>query len=139
MDISIDATRVTSEMIEDPVEKELIYVFFTEYKHLLDVYKLGLNEIMQIRGNKQKAFKDIFRVYHTLKGDSAYFPEFGKFTKFIAEACNDVRDISEDHYFDQSLITKLNLEYSKLSSIFFAADLIGDPSIEHFQAFLKSF
>ncbi|MCE7734099.1 MAG: hypothetical protein GPJ54_04415 [Candidatus Heimdallarchaeota archaeon] len=139
MDISTDTTGVTSDMPEDSVEKELIYVFFTEYKHLLDVFKLGIDEIMQIGGNKQKAFKEIFRVYHTLKGDSAYFPEFSEFTKFITDGCDDVRDVSEDQYYDQALITKLNLDYSKMSSILFAADLMGDPSISHFQAFLTNF
>ena len=126
-------------MSGDSVEKELIYVFFTEYKHLLDVYKLALDEIMQIGGKKQKAFKDIFRVYHTFKGDSAYFPEFSKFTKFTSDACDYFRDISERDYQDQTFITKLNLDYSKMSSILFAADLMGDPSISHFQSFLTNF
>lgn len=139
MDTSFDTTGVTSEIPDNSVEQELLHVFYTEYKHLVEVYKLGLEEIMELGGNKRQGYKDIFRVFHTLKGDSAYFPEFATFTKFITEGCEDVRNVPEEYYNDQTLITKLNINFAKLSSIFFAADKMGDPSIAHFQAFLLSF
>ena len=139
MDTSIEPSRVTSETSEQSEDMEFLYIFYTEYKHLLGVFKRSLDEIIDGGRNKQNAHKDIFRVYHTLKGDSAYFPEFNEFTKFISEGCEGVRDWSEEKFSNQALFIKLNLDYSRLSSILSLEDQKNGKTIKRFRAFLKNF
>jgi chemotaxis protein histidine kinase CheA len=139
MDTTIHTSGVTSEIPSDSMESELFHVFFTEYKYLLDIYEKALANIRDVDGDSKQGFKNIFRVYHTLIGDSAYFSEFHDFTRYISESCEIVREVPEIQYNNPNLINTLHLNYSRLSSILFASENIGDPSLAHFRSFLLNF
>lgn len=129
------------------MQEELLNTFLLEFEEIMTVYRNALIELRKINGDKLFAFKEIFRVYHTLKGDSAYFEEFNEFTNYADQMCELVRPYSrlddikevEINIEETQLIKILSLNYSRLSSAYFA--LMRGKSLRalRFKIFLRNF
>ncbi len=128
-----------NQMGDVVMDEELLQVFYTEFEQLMDAYKEALKNLRKIRGDRKKAFYEIFRVYHTLKGDSAYFPAFEEFTKFTSIVCERVRDLPETSFHDEVLIKSLRLNYSRLSGVFLAFNKGHNLRAFRFKMFLQNF
>lgn len=97
---------------------ELIQTFILEFEELMDIYKNSLRKLRSLRDDKLEALQEIFRVYHTLKGDAGYFPDFAEFVKFSSNFCERLRNPNLSMLEDAQLMREVSLNYSRLSSAF---------------------
>ena len=130
---------LTTVVEDEESRKEFLAVFIQEFEELMEIYNNGLKELCRINGDRAKAFQDLFRVYHTLKGDSAYFPNFSEFTKFCFSTCEDLRNLPEDRFHDEELLTKLRINFTRLSSALSAVNRGQSMHTFRFQIFLQNF
>ena len=139
MDSSSINEELEDQLDETIMDEELLQVFYLEFEQLMDSYKEALKELRKIGGDRKKSFYEIFRVYHTLKGDSGYFPAFEEFTKFTKVVCEKVRDLPESRFHDEILIRNLRLNYSRLSSVLLAMNKGHNLRAFRFKMFLQNF
>ena len=128
------------ELSDEEFKKELLDTFVLEFGELLDIYRNSLSEIRRFKGNKLAAYKEIFRVYHTLKGDAGFFGgEFEEFTKFASFHCELVRNADEDTVKDMKLRQLLSVNYSRLSSAYNTLNNGGSLKAFRFRLFMRNF
>lgn len=120
-------------------EDSLLDVFILEFEELMDIFKKSLKEIRKLNGDKKQAYQDIFRVFHTLKGDSGYFTEFGEFTKFATERCESLRYIDDETVNSGIMLNQLRIDYSRLSSALAALNKGNSMRAFRFKVFLKNY
>ena len=139
MDSSSINNELEDQLGENSMDEELLQIFYLEFEQLMDSYKEALKELRKINGDRKKSFYEIFRVFHTLKGDSAYFPPFEEFTKFTTIICEQVRDLPESRFHDELLIKNLRLNYARLSSVLLAMNNGQNLRAFRFKMFLLNF
>ncbi len=112
---------VEEDLRMDPeFEKELMATFILELSELLTIYRNSLGEIRSVMGDKSKAYKELFRVYHTLKGDAGYFEEFAEFTKFASYHCETLRHADEKIWNNPKILQTMSINYSLISTAYHA-------------------
>ena len=110
---------IEEDLRMDPVfEKELMETFILELSELLAIYRNSLGEIRSIVGDNAMAYKELFRVYHTLKGDAGYFEEFAEFTKFASFHCETLRYADEKIWNDPKILQTMSINYSLISTAY---------------------
>ncbi len=125
-------TNYDSDMSEDmEFQKELMQVFITEFGDLLSLYKSALSKLRRKNGDKDQAIKDIFRVFHTLKGDSGYFDEFANFTSFTSNFCETLRGQDSSILNNEKIKKTISINYSRLSSVYNA--IVNGGKLNAFQ------
>lgn len=97
--------------------EELLDVFIEEFEELLDLYLECLKILRNVHGDHEAAVKDLFRIYHTLKGDSGFFPRFHHFTDFVSFYCEILRPQDTVVVTDKKFIAIMSMNYSRLSSV----------------------
>jgi len=120
-------------------EAEMLDVFLEEFEDLMVLLQGGMKELQKLKPDREQAYKDIFRVFHTLKGDAGFFAEFAPFTKWAAGLCEIVRDITEDQYDDPEIYNQMRLAYARLSSAFGALNRGKSLRTFRFKIFLRNF
>jgi len=118
---------------------ELIDTFLLEFEELMDLYRKSLSEIRKPHGDHDQAYEDLFRIYHTLKGDAGYFPEFEDFTKFASHYCELLRPRDSSVKENDQLLRELSLNYSRLSTALAALKKGKSLQTFRFKLFLKNF
>ena len=117
----IEEIVVEEDLRMDPeFEKELMATFILELGELLAIYRNSLGEIRSVIGDKPKAYKELFRVYHTLKGDAGYFEEFAEFTKFTSYYCEILRNADENVWNNPKILQTMSTNYSLISTAYHA-------------------
>ena len=125
---------------EEDLKTELLDTFILEFGELLEIYMKALSDIRKFRGDKLSAYNNIFRVYHTLKGDAGFFgKEFEEFTKFASYHCELVRNADEETVKDMKLRQVLSVNYARLSSVFNTLSNGGSMKAFRFRVFLRNF
>ncbi|MHA2251403.1 MAG: Hpt domain-containing protein [Candidatus Kariarchaeaceae archaeon] len=124
---------------EEELQKELMNVFMIEFEELMENYEKALKELRKINGDRKNAYFEIFRVFHTLKGDSAYFEEFASFAKYASNLCEQFRNLPENMLEDPNLLTTARINYSRLSSAFYALNKGKSLRGFRFKVFLRNF
>ncbi|MCY3410267.1 MAG: Hpt domain-containing protein [Candidatus Heimdallarchaeota archaeon] len=125
--------------MDEDFKNQLLDTFLIEFEELMDIYKGGIMKLRSLRGDKLQALQDIFRVYHTLKGDAAYFEEFAEFVKFSSTFCERLRNPSLELLKDIDLMSDISLNYSRLSSAFMALNNGKSLQAFRFKLFLRNF
>lgn len=85
-------------------EDDLFGVFLNEYARLLELFKASLQ---QLDNKREEAIKALFRVFHTLKSDSAFF-ELDEFTTVIRGSCEIMRGF-DPQLLDDDIISFLHV------------------------------
>ncbi len=134
-----DISEELGDGMDAELQNELIQTFILEFDELMDIYKDALKKMRSLRSNKVDALQDIFRVYHTLKGDAAYFDEFHEFVKFSSAFCDRLRNPNEEMLKDQILMRQISLNYSRLSSAFSALKKGNSLRALRFKILLRNF
>jgi len=109
--------------MDDEFFAELVETFILEFEELMGLYASALKTLRKRGGlndAKKQAYADLFRIYHTLKGDSGYFPDFANFTSFATAYCERLRPLDDSVYTDDQLREEIRLNYSRLSSVLMA-------------------
>jgi hypothetical protein len=118
-EITEEELMVEEDLRMDPeFEKELMATFVLELSELLAIYRNSLGEIRSIVGDKPQAYKELFRVYHTLKGDAGYFEEFAEFTKFATYHCEILRHADQKVWDDPKILQIMSTNYSLISTVY---------------------
>lgn len=118
-EIIADDIYVEEDLRMDPeFEKELMATFILELSELLAIYRHSLGEIRSVMGDKALAYKELFRVYHTIKGDAGYFEEFTEFTKFASYHCETLRYADEKIWNDPKILQTMSINYSLISTAY---------------------
>lgn len=125
--------------LDEEMRKELIDTFILEFEELMELYKKALIELRRLRSDKVQALEDIFRVYHTLKGDAAYFDEFNEFVEFAKVFTERLRHPNQSMLEDEKLINEIRLNYSRLSGAFNALNTGKSLRSFRFKIFLRNF
>lgn len=127
------------DVIDEEFKAELIETFILEFEELMDIYREALKNLRNIQDDKLHALNEIFRVFHTLKGDAAYFDEFREFAAFASNFCERLRDPSLKMLSDTLLMRDIRLNYSRLSSAFSALNRGSTLRAFRFKIMLRNF
>lgn len=105
---------------EDEHFEEFHSVFIEEFKSMLETYSAALKKLRPIEApeTRLEGMKDIFRIYHTIKGTAGYFHDYQKLSKFAERYCELFRNVDEDNL--NCLINWARRGFTQLSSSFFA-------------------
>lgn len=121
-----------SDILADPsFRAEMMQTFIEEFEELMLLYKSSLQQLSSPHADRKTAFADLFRIYHTLKGDAGFFPEFRRFANFASYYCEILRPYEHTEFTDTELINNLKLNLSRLSSVLLA--IKKGRSLEAFQ------
>ena len=127
------------DVIDEEFLAELIDTFILEFEELMDIYREALKNLRNIQDDKLHALNEIFRVFHTLKGDAAYFNEFQEFAAFASDFCDRLRDPKLEMLKDTLLMRDIRLNYSRLSSAFSALNRGSSLRAFRFKIMLRNF
>ncbi|MFW9992255.1 MAG: Hpt domain-containing protein [Candidatus Odinarchaeota archaeon] len=80
-------------------DPEMVTVFLEEYSELLDIASKSTTSFSTGKGENQqkqynKSVNDLFRVFHTVKGNSAYL-DFRRLKKLSGAYCDFFRTVKE--------------------------------------------
>ncbi len=124
---------------DENLKNELLEVFMLEFGELMVTYQDALKEIHNPKGENKHAYSEIFRVFHTLKGDSSYFGEFDNFVKYSSAQCDNYRNIPEEKMLDPELYNIAKLNYYRLSTPFNTLNRGQSLKIFRFKLFLRNY
>lgn len=104
--------------IEGFSHSELLELFLEEYNEMLETYSNALNALRYSLdlSRRKDAYDDIFRVFHTLKGTGAFFPELENLTSFAKKSCEYFRNFEEKNSSDETLYRWTRIAFSQISS-----------------------
>ncbi len=107
---------------KDEHYEEFHAVFIEEFKSMLESYSQALRKLRNIepRETRMEGFKDIFRIYHTIKGTAGYFQEYQKLSKFAERYCELFRNVEQSELEEMELVNWARKGFTQLSSSFFA-------------------
>lgn len=91
-------------------EPEIIEVFIEEYYEFLELLKMEINNA---RSNQKTKVNEIFRVFHTLKGNSATL-EYMRLSKLSSHYCDYFRNIQKQGKVDSKELIALEKCYTTL-------------------------
>ena len=113
------STGMTSD---DAHYEEFHSVFIEEFKSMLDNYSHALKQLRTIESPETRlnGYREIFRIFHTMKGTAGYFEEYKNLAKFAESYCELFRDVDETCLNDYSLLNWARKGFTQLSSTFFA-------------------
>ncbi|MDH5403446.1 MAG: hypothetical protein OEY49_13200 [Candidatus Heimdallarchaeota archaeon] len=111
-----DNSEVVVDIMGDNFLSEMMGIFLIEYRDLIDAYADSLqnieNDILV-----ELSYKELFRVYHTLKGNTAFFPEYKEFTHFTKYYCELLRYPEKLDLHDPILINTMKTNATLLITI----------------------
>ncbi|RMG30106.1 MAG: hypothetical protein D6732_16410 [Methanobacteriota archaeon] len=107
---------------KDEHYEEFHSVFIEEFKNMLDTYSQALRKLRNIepKETRLEGFRDIFRIYHTIKGTAGYFQDYQKLSEFAATYCELFRNVENNDIDELELINWARKGFTQLSSSFFA-------------------
>ncbi|MHA2089261.1 MAG: Hpt domain-containing protein [Candidatus Kariarchaeaceae archaeon] len=132
-----NSSETTSE--DEAFKEEMMRVFMHEFEELMTIFEHALKELRRPSGDIKHAYKEIFRVFHTLKGDSGFFEGYEGFTQYASELCEVYRDLPNDQLSNPKLLQIARINFSRLSSTINALNKGKSLKAFRFKVFLRNF
>ncbi|MHA2503579.1 MAG: Hpt domain-containing protein [Candidatus Kariarchaeaceae archaeon] len=124
------------DIMDDDFYEELIETFILEFEELIEIYSHALKTI---NSDRQQAIKDLFRVYHTLKGDASFFEQYARFAEFASHYCELLRPQDDSVLNNDQLIHQIRLNLTPLTAAVRAMKMGKSLESFHFDHQMKNF